>query len=137
VRDNLQLRNPVRAVLRHPASEMCGQKTEREMERNVVSLTHSSNPPEQTPRDFDGYLTHQHPFPYNVVRESPPAAYKARIRKGRKAAKAQASDRRIGPKGWKDDLQMLIKKHNWRHATKPKAFLARPRMNERRFCTRP
>ncbi len=90
------------------------------MERNVVSLKHSSNPSKQTHRGFDDCLTHQHPFPYNVVREPPPAAYKARIRKARKAAKAEAMDRRIGPKGWKDDLQLLIKKHNWRHATKPK-----------------
>jgi integrase len=89
------------------------------MERDVVSLKHSSNPSEQTHRGSDDYPTHQHPFPYNV-REPPPAACKARIRKVRKAAKAEASDRRIGPKGWKDDLQMLIKKHNWRHATKPK-----------------
>jgi integrase len=78
-----------------------------------------SNPPEKTHHDPGDDTTHSHPFPYNAVRE-PPAAYQAPRRKARKAAKAAAKVRRLGPKGWEDKLQAFIDKHNWRHASKDK-----------------
>jgi integrase-like protein len=86
---------------------------------------------ETTHRDLGDDITHQHPFPYNAVRA--PAVSKARMRKIRKAAKAAAKDRRLGPKGWKDQLQGLINENNWRHATKPKGVSGKTKKERATF----
>jgi hypothetical protein len=101
------------------------------MHRKDISLTDASNPPEETHRDLGDDITHQHPFPYNAVR-AVPAASKARMRKIRKAAKAAAKER-LGPKGWKDQLQGLINENNWRHATKPKGVSGKTKKERETF----
>jgi integrase len=102
------------------------------MHRKDISLTDASNPPEETHRDLGDDITHQHPFPYNAVR-AVPVASKARMRKIRKAAKTTAKDRRLGPKGWKDQLQGLIRENNWRHATKPKGVSGKTKKERETF----
>lgn len=98
---------------------MCGQNWRQTMYRKDVSLTDSLNPPEEMRRDLDDDTNHRQRSPRDAVR-AVPAAYKARMRKVRKAAKAEAKKRRLGPKGWKDQLQGFIDENNWRHASKDK-----------------
>jgi integrase len=93
------------------------------MKRNVLSLAVSlavtPNSQDQIRDDLDSDTNHEHPFQHDAVR-AVPAAFKARMRKIRKAAKAVAKKRRLGPKGWEAQLEQFIKENNWRHATKPK-----------------
>jgi hypothetical protein len=98
------------------------------MKRNVlslaVSLAVSPNSRGQTRRDLGNDTNHEHPLQHDAVR-AVPAAFKARMRKIRKAAKAAAKKRRLGPKGWEAQLEEFIKENNWRHATKPKGVASK------------